>query len=183
MNRIAHLNTVKHIVCNRIITFCKFQHSPYFQKPRCSDPYCLFKQFSIVFFKGWNSWIQHLFNFFLDHHLKTLNNEEYNFTYVALVAVLQIFIKNTHGLAYVAFFNISSRLWLGDNTVWRNLSIKEIYQVFIQAFNLLLLQRLLKNVNHGQYGLTHIALSKKKKIKLRLNCVALLKIFAGNYTF
>ena len=37
------------------------------------------------------------------------------------------------GLAYVAFSNISSRLWLGDNTIWQILSIKEIYQVFIQA--------------------------------------------------
>ena len=33
------------------------------------------------------------FYFFLKHHLKTLNKEEYNLTHV---------IKNTHGLAYVA---------------------------------------------------------------------------------
>ena len=164
------------------------QHSPDFRKPRCGerttcfDPYCPFKQFSTVFFKGWNSWIQLLFYFFLDHRLKTLNKEEYNLTHVSLVVILQFFIKNTHGLAYVAFSNISSRLWLGDNTIWRILSIKEIYQFFIQAYNLLLLQRLLENSNHGQYGLAHIVLSKKM-IKLRLNCVVLLKIFTRNYTF
>ena len=74
-----------------------------------------------------------------------------------------IFYQNTHGLAYVAFSNISSRLWLGDNAIWRILSIKEIYQVFIEAYKPLLLQRLLKIFNHGQYGLTHIVLSEKKK--------------------
>ena len=91
-----------------------------------------------------NSWIQLLFYFFIYHRLKTLNKEEYNLTHLVLVVILQVFIKNTHGLAYVAFSNISSRLWLGDTTIWRILSIKEIYQVFIQAYNLLLLQRLLK---------------------------------------
>ena len=50
-------------------------------------------------------------------------------------------------------------------------------QVFIQSYNLLLLQRLLKIFNHGQYGLTHIVLSKKKKIKLRSNGVVLHKTF------
>ena len=35
-------------------------------------------------------------------------------THVALIVMLKFFIKNTHGLAYVAFTNISSRLWLGD---------------------------------------------------------------------
>ena len=94
------------------------------------DPYCPFKQFSTVFFKGWNSWIQLLFYFFLDHHLKTLSKEEKNLTHVALVVILQIFIKNTDGLAYIAFSNISNRLWLGDNTIWCILSIKEIYQLF-----------------------------------------------------
>ena len=54
--------------------------------------------------------IQLLFYFFLAHLLKTLSKEEYDLTHVVLVAVLQIFIKNTHGLAYVAFSNISSRL-------------------------------------------------------------------------
>ena len=49
-------------------------------------------------------------------------------------------------------------------------------QVFIQSYNLLLLQRLLKIFNHGQYGLTHIVLSKKKT-KLRSNGVVLHKNF------
>ena len=62
-------------------------------------------------------------------------------THVVLVVILQIFIKNTHGLAYVAFSNISSRPWLWSNAIWRILSIKEIHQVFIQANNLLLLQK------------------------------------------
>ena len=61
-------------------------------------------------------------------------------THVVLIVMLKFFIKNTHGLAYVAFTNISSRLWLGDNAIWHTLSIKEIYQVFIQAYNLLLLK-------------------------------------------
>ena len=139
LNRIVHLNIVNCIVCNWTITSFKIQHSPDFQKQRCGertiwfDPYCPFKQFSTAFFKGWNSWIQFLFYFFLEHCLKTLNKEEYNLTHV---------IKNTHGLAYVAFSNISSRLWSGDNTIWCILSIKEVYQVFVQAYNLLLLQRL-----------------------------------------
>ena len=37
------------------------------------------------------------------------------------------------------------------------------WQVFIQSYKLLLLQRLLKIFDHAQYGLTHIVLSKKKK--------------------
>ena len=104
------------------------QHSPDFRKQKCGerviwiDPDCFFKQFSTVFFQGRNSWIELLFYFFPEHRLKTLNKEEYNLTHV---------IKNTHGLAYVAFSYISSRLWSGDNTIWRILSIKEIYQVFI----------------------------------------------------
>ena len=128
LNRIVHLNTVNRIVRNWTITSFKIQHSPDFRKQRCGertiwfDPCYLFKQFSTVFFKGQNSWIQLLFHFFLEHRLKTLNKEECNLTHV---------IKNTHGLAYVAFSNISSRLWSGDNTIWRILSIKEIYQVFI----------------------------------------------------
>ena len=98
-------------------------------------------------------------------------------THVVLKVILQIFVKNMYdGLAYVAFSNISSRLWLGDNKIWQILSIKEIYQVLIQAYNLLILQRLLKIFSHGQYGLTHNVLSKKI-IKLRLNCIALLKTF------
>ena len=96
------------------------------------DPYC---PFSTVFFKSRNSWIQLLFYFFLEHRLKTLNKEEYNLTHV---------IKNTHGLANVAFSSICSKLWSGDNTVWRILSIKEIFQVFFQVYNLFLTQRLLK---------------------------------------
>ena len=68
------------------------------------------------------------------HCLKTVNKELYDLTHVVLKVILQIFIKNMYdGLAYVAFSNISSRLWLGDNTIWQILSIKEIYQVFIQA--------------------------------------------------
>ena len=66
-------------------------------------------------------------------------------THVVLIVMLKFFIKNTHGLAYVAFTNISSRLWLGDNAIWHILSIKEIYQVFIQAYNLLLLLKILKH--------------------------------------
>ena len=143
LNRIVHLNTVNRNVRNWTITSFKIQHSPDFRKQRCGEarnPYCPFKQFSTVFFKGWNSWIQLLFYFFLAHRLKTLNKEQYNLTHVVLVVILQIFIKNTHGLANVAFSNISSRLWLEENTVWLILSIKEIYQVFIQAYNLLLLK-------------------------------------------
>ena len=115
-----------------------FQHSPDFRKPRCGkartirfDPNCPLKQFSTVFFREWNGWIQLLFYFFLVHRLKALNKEQYNLTHVVVVVILQIFIKNTHCLAYVAFANISSRLWLGDNTIWHILSIKEICQVFI----------------------------------------------------
>ena len=76
LNRIVHLNTVNRIVRNWTITSFKIQHSPDFRKPRCGEarnPYCPFKQFSTVFFKGWNSWIQLLFYFFLKHRLKTLN--------------------------------------------------------------------------------------------------------------
>ena len=130
------------IVCNWTITSFKIQHSPDFRKQRYGertiwfDPYCPFKQFSTVFFKGWNSWIQLLFYFFLEHHIKTLKKERYNLIHV---------IKSTHGLACIAFSNICSRLWSGDNTVWRILSIKEIFQGFIQAYNLLLLQRFKKN--------------------------------------
>ena len=120
-----------------------------------------------------NSWIQLLFYFFLYHRLKTLNKEEYNLTHLVLVVILQVFMKNTHGLAYVAFSNISSRLWLGDNTIWRILSIKEIYQLFIQTYNLLLIQRLLKNFNHGQYGLNHVVLSKKNdQTAFELRCTS-----------
>ena len=165
-NCTVHLNTVYRSVRNWTITSFKIHHSPYFRKSRCGEarvkPYCPFKQFSTVFFKGWNSWIQLLFDFLLAHRLKTLNKEQYDLTHVVLVVILQIFIKNTHGLACVTFSNVSSRLWLRDNTTWRILSIKEIYQVFIQVYNLLLLQRLLKIFSHGQYGLTHIVLSKKK---------------------
>ena len=130
------------IVCNWTITSFKIQHSPDFRKQRYGertiwfDPYCPFKQFSTVFFKGWNSWIQLLFYFFLEHHKETLKKEQYNLIHV---------IKSTHGLAWIAFSNICSRLWSGDNTVWRILSIKEIFQGFIQAYNLLLLQRFKKN--------------------------------------
>ena len=80
-NRIVHLNTVNRIFRNWAITSFKIQHSPDFRKQRCGektiwfDPYCPFKQFSTVFFKGWNSWIQLLFYFFLEHRLKTLNKE------------------------------------------------------------------------------------------------------------
>ena len=66
-------------------------------------------QQSFLKIKGWNRWIQFLFYFFLEHCLKTLNKEEYNLTHVN---------KNTHGLAYVAFSNISSRLWSGDKTIF-----------------------------------------------------------------
>ena len=185
-NHIVHLNTVNGIVCNWAITSFKIQHSPDFWKPKCSKARTIwfeqnypFTQLSIVFSKGWNSWIQLLFYFFLTHCLKALNKEQYDLTHVVLVVILQIFIKNTHSLAYIAFSNISSRLWLGDNTIWRILSIKKLYQVFIQVYNLLLLQRLL---NHGQYGLTHIALSKKLS-----NCVptalSFSKLLSRNYTF
>ena len=116
-----------------------------------------------------NSWIQLLFYFFLYHRLKTLNKEEYNLTHLVLVVILQVFIKNTHGLAYVAFSNISSRLWLGDTTIWHILSIKEIYQVFIQAYNLLLLQRLLK-VSILDNTVWPISSFQKKKKKWS-NCV------------
>ena len=78
--------------------------------------------------------VESTFCFFLAHRFKTLNKEQYDLNYVVVVLVvviLQIFIKNTHCFAYVAFANISSRLWLGDNTIWRILSIKEIYHVFI----------------------------------------------------
>ena len=166
-NRTVHLNTVNRIVRNWTITSFKIQHSPDFRKPRCGeartiwfDPYCPFKQFSTVFFKDWNSWMKFLFYFLLAHRLKTLNKEQYNLTHVVLVVILQMFIKNTHGLAYVAFSSISSRLWSGDNTIWCILSIKGIYQVYIQVYNLLLLQRLLKIFNHGQYGLTLITFSR-----------------------
>ena len=90
LNRIVHLNTVNHIVHNWTITSSKIQHSPDFQKPGCGkrtiwfDLYCHYKQFSTVFFKGWNSWIQFLFYFFLEHHLKTLNKEQYSLTHVYL---------------------------------------------------------------------------------------------------
>ena len=138
--RIVHLNTVNGIVRNWTITSFKIQHAPDFRKPRCCEartiwfePYCPFKQLSTVFSKGWNSWIQLLFYFFLAHRLKAFNKEQNDLTHVVLVVILQIFIKNTHGLAYIAFSNIFSRLWLGDNTIWRILSIKEIYQVFIQV--------------------------------------------------
>ena len=58
----------------------------------------------------WNSWIQVLFYFFLKHHLKTLNKEKCDLTHVVLVIILQIFVKNTYGLVFVAFSNIFSRL-------------------------------------------------------------------------
>ena len=77
-------------------------------------------------------------------------------------------IKNTHGLAYVAFSNISSRLWSGDNKIWRILSIKEVYQVFIQAYNLLLLQRL-KQFQSWTIRFDPYRPFKKKKKKS--NCV------------
>ena len=173
LNRIVHLNTVNRIFRNWTITSFKIQQSPDFRKQRCDertiwfDPYCPLKGFSTVFFKGWNSWIQLLFYFFLEHHKETLKKEQYNLIHV---------IKSTHGLACIAFSNICSRLWSGDNTVWRILSIKEIFQGFIQAYNLLLLQRFLKKFNHGQYSLTHIVLSKKWS-----NCIVLLKIFTRLY--
>ena len=62
-------------VINWTVTSFKIQHSPDFQKPGCGkgtiwfDWYCPFKQFSTAFFKAWNSWIQFLFYFFLEHHL------------------------------------------------------------------------------------------------------------------
>ena len=114
-------------------------------------------------------WIQLLFYFFFVHRLKTLNKEQHDLTHVVLVVILEIFIKNTHGLAYVAFCNISSRVWLGKNTIWRILSIKEIYQVFVQAYNLLLLQRLLDILNHEQYVLS----KKSYQTAFELCCTSL----------
>ena len=168
LNRIVHLNTVNRIVSNSPITSFKIQHSPNFWKPMCDeartiwfDPYCPFKYFLAVFFQDWNSWFQLLSYFFLAHHLKTLNKEQCDLTHAVLVVILKFFMKNTHGLAYVVFSNISNRLRLRNNTSWCILSIKEIHHVFIQAHNLLLLQRLLKIFSHGQYGFSHITLSKK----------------------
>ena len=58
---------------------------------------------------------------------------------------------------------------------------KKSIKFSLRLINLLLLQRLLKIFNHGQNGLTHIVLSKKKKrkkkIKLRSICVLLIKTF------
>ena len=161
------------IVHNWTITSFKIQHSPDFQKPRCGEARTIWFDPLKWFDPGWNSWIQLLFYFFLVHCLKTVNKEQYNLTHVVLKVILQIFIKIMYGLACVAFSNISSRLWLGNNTILQILSIKEIYQVFIQAFNLLIL---LKIFSHGQNGLTHIILSKKI-IKLHSSCVSLLKTF------
>ena len=62
-------------------------------------PNCPFKQFSTVFFKGCTRWIPLLFYFFLERRLKTLNKEQYDLTHVVLVVILQIFVKNTRGLA------------------------------------------------------------------------------------
>ena len=152
----------------------KIQHSPDFQKPVCGgrtkwfDRYCPFKLFSTVFFKAWNSWIQFLFYFFHEHHLKTLKKEQSNFTHVGLVVILQIFIKNTYGLAYVAFSNISSRLWLGDNTIWRILSIKEFYQVFIQAYKPFTTSKTFRNFQSRTIWFDpYCPFKKKKKQKKR----------------
>ena len=101
-------------------------------------------------------------------------------THVVLIVMLKFFIKNTHGLAYVAFTNISSRLWLGDNAIWHILSIKEIYQVFIQAYNLLLLDsKTFKGANNMIWPI--LSFQKKKKEKKEKTafelCFLLLKTF------
>ena len=81
-------------------------------------------------------------------------------------------IKNTHGLAYVAFSNISRRLWSGHNTVWRILSVKEIFQVFIPAHKLLLLQRLKKfqswTIRFDQYR----SFKKNDQTAFELHCTS-----------
>ena len=108
------------------------------------------------------------FYFFLKHHLKTLNKEEYNLTHV---------IKNTHGLAYVAF-----SIFLADcdqGTIqfdafcqWKK-SIKFSFRLITFYY--------FKDFNHGQYGLTHIVLSKKKdQTAFKLCCTSL---FTRDYAF
>ena len=92
-----------------------------------------------------------------------------------------IFIKNTHGLAYVAFSNISRRLWLGDNAIWRILSIKETDQVFIQAYKPFTTSKTFKNFQSRTiwFDPYHPLKKEKKKknIKLRSICVLLIKTF------
>ena len=97
-------------------------------------------------------------------------------THVVLIVMLKFFIKNTHGLAYVAFTNISSRLWLGDNAIWHILSIKEIYQVFIQAYNLLLLDsKTFKGANNIIWPI--LSFQKKK----RKNCIRIVFFTSQNF--
>ena len=79
-----------------------------------------------VFFKGRNSWTHILFYFFFKHRLKTLNKEKYDLTNIVLVVTLQIFVKNTSLTLHFP--------------IWCILSMKEIYQALIWAYNLLLLQ-------------------------------------------
>ena len=84
-------------------------------------------------------------------------------------------------MAYVAFSNISSRLWLGDNAIWRNLSIKEIYQVFIEAYKPFTTSKTFKNFQSRTKWFDPYCPFKKKKrkkkIKLRSICVLLIKTF------
>ena len=69
------------------------------------EPYGPFKQFSKA------EIVESTFILFLPR--ASLNKEQCDLTHVVVVLVvviLQIFIKNTHCLAYVAFANISRRL-------------------------------------------------------------------------
>ena len=68
-------------------------------------------------------------------------------------------------MAYVAFSNISGRLWLGDNAIWRNLSIKEIYQVFIEAYKPFTTSKTFKNFQSRTEWFDPFCPFKKKKEK------------------
>ena len=69
-------------------------------------------------------------------------------------------------MAYVAFSNISTRLWLGDNAIWHICQIcqsKKSIKFLFRLINLLLLQKIFKNFQSGT--IWHIVLSRKKKNK------------------
>ena len=98
--------TLNHIVhkCKWTITSFKIQHSPDFrwkigwvnaewcgERMKWSDLIIL----SFQTLCDWNSWIQVLFYFCLEHRLKTLNKEKCNLTHVVLVIILKIFFWKT----------------------------------------------------------------------------------------
>ena len=69
--------------------------------------------------------------------------------------------------------------WLGDSAIWCILSIKEIYQVFIQAYKPFTTSKTFKNFQSRAMWFDPYCpfKKKKKKIELRSICVLLIKTF------